>query len=245
MLVSLQGSIYLATRSALGKYEKPVWVGNAPTCTLQLATETTPKNESYSGNRLQIGLLDRGKTATLNLTLDEWLVQNLSLGLYANHTPLIGGTVTGEALPGDLIEGEYVRLDHPHIDDLVLTSGATPLVLGTDYRIHSPAGGLVEFLTPQATAPSAAYEYAAVDSLAMFTSRPPERWLFLDGINTETGESVLVDLYRCKFNPIGELGLIHEEYGSLPLTGAVLFDPLNARNANLGGYGRMITKQAS
>jgi len=56
---------------------------------------------------------------------------------------------------------------------------------------------------------------------------------------------VLVDLYRCKFNPIGELGLIHEEYGSLALTGAVLFDPLNARNANLGGYGRMITKQVS
>ncbi|TBU75198.1 hypothetical protein [Phytopseudomonas daroniae] len=245
MLVSLQGSIYLATRSALGKYQQPVWVGNAPVCTLQLATETTPKNESFSGNRLQIGLLDRSKTATLNLTLDEWLVQNLALGLYANHTPLVGGTVTGESLPANLIEGEFVRLDHPFVDDLELTSGGDPLVLGTDYRVHSPAGGLIEILAGQATAPEAAYEYAAVDSLAMFTSRPPERWLYLDGINTETGEAVLVDLYRCKFNPVSELGLIHEEYGSLPLTGAVLYDPLNARDANLGGYGRMITKQAS
>ena len=245
MLVSLQGSIYLATLSALGKYEKPVWVGNAPTCTLQLATETTPKNESFSGNRLQIGLLDRGKTATLNLTLDEWLVQNLALGLYANHNPLAGGSVTGEALPGNLVEGEFVRLDHPFVDELELAVGGTPLVLGTDYRVHSPAGGLIEVLTAQATGPIAAYEYAAVDSLAMFTSRPPERWLYLDGINTETGEAVLVDLYRTKFNPVGELGLIHEEYGSLPLTGAVLYDPINARDANLGGYGRMITKQAS
>lgn len=245
MLVSLQGSIYLATRSALGKYEKPVWVGNAPACTLQLATETTPKNESFSGNRLQIGLLDRGKTATLNLTLDEWLVQNLALGLYANHNPLVGGSVTGEALPGNLLEGEFVRLDHPFVDELELAVGGTPLVLGTDYRVHSPAGGLIEVLTAQTTGPTAAYEYAAVDSLAMFTSRPPERWLFLDGINTETGEAVLVDLYRTKFNPVGELGLIHEEYGSLPLTGAVLYDPLNARDANLGGYGRMITKKAT
>lgn len=245
MLVSLQGKIWLATRSALGKYEKPLWVGNASAANLQLATENTKKFESYSGQRLQIGELDRGKTATLSLTLDEWLVQNLALGLYATASAIAGSTVTGEALPSPLAIGDFVRLDHPFVDDLVLTEGVTPLAAGTDYRIESPAGGLVEFLTVQADPLTAAYEYAAADSLTMFTAKPPERWLFLDGINTETGEPVLVDLYRCKFNPVGDLGLIHEEYGPLSLTGTVLFDPLNAKDANLGGYGRMITKQAA
>jgi len=244
MLVSLQGKIWLAERSAQGKYEKPVWVGNAPTATLQLATETTKKTESYSGNRLQIGELDRGKTATLNLTLDEWLPSNLVLGLYATQSDIVAGTVTAEPLPAELKAGEFIRLDHPFVSDVVLTAAA-PLVVGTDYRMESAPGGLIEILKDTSAAVKAAYSYESVTSLAMFTDRPPERWLFLDGINTETGESVLVDLYRCKFNPVGDLGLIHDEYGSLALTGSVLFDTLNAREANLGGYGRMVSKKAA
>lgn len=243
-LISVQGKIWLATRSSAGKYEKPVWVGNAPACTLQLNTETTTKTESYTGQRMQIGELDRGKTATLNLTLDEWLLQNLALGLYATAAKLTAGTVTGETLPSPLAVGDVIRLDHPFVTDLELTAGVTPLVLDTDYRIESPAGGLIELLTAQAGTVTGAYEYAEANSLSIFTTRPPERWLFLDGINTETNEPVLLDLYRVKFKPVGELGLLHDEYGNLPLTGTVLYDPLNARDANLGGFGRMITKAA-
>lgn len=79
-LISLQGKIWMAERSAQGKALKQTWVGNAPTCELQLATETTNVTESFSGNRLQYGQLDRGKTATINLTLDEWLLPNLIPG---------------------------------------------------------------------------------------------------------------------------------------------------------------------
>ncbi|MCY1266025.1 hypothetical protein D9M69_218760 [compost metagenome] len=119
------------------------------------------------------------------------------------------------------------------------------LVAGTDYRIESANAGLVEFLTPQATAVTAAYDSEEAVALTMFTQQPPERWFVLDGIDTETGKSVIVDLFRCKFNPVGTLGLIHEEYGSLPLTGSVLYDPLNAGDPLLGGYGRYIEKKAA
>ncbi|WP_244539155.1 hypothetical protein [Pseudomonas aeruginosa] len=61
----------------------------------------------------------------------------------------------------------------------------------------------------------------------------------------ETGKPVLVDLFRCKFNPVGTLAMIHEEYGNLPLTGSVLYDPLNAGDPMLGGYGRYIEKKAA
>ncbi|MFO7182321.1 hypothetical protein P3C98_02200, partial [Pseudomonas aeruginosa] len=91
-LISLQGKIWMAERSAQGKALKQTWVGNAPTCELQLATETTNKTESFSGNRLQYGQLDRGKTATINLALDEWLLPNLILGLYAQQVAIPGVT---------------------------------------------------------------------------------------------------------------------------------------------------------
>ena len=244
-LISLQGKIWMAERSAQGKALKQTWVGNAPTCELQLATETTNKTESFSGNRLQYGQLDRGKTATINLTLDEWLLPNLILGLYAQQVAIPGVTVTGEALPTPIAVGDVFRLAKPFISDLVLTQSSTPLVAGTDYKIESATAGLIEFLTAQASAVSAAYESEEAVALTMFTQRPPERWLFLDGIDTETCKSVLVDLFRCKFNPVGTLAMIHEEYGNLPLTGSVLYDPLNAGDPMLGGYGRYIEKKAA
>lgn len=244
-LISLQGKVLLAERTALGKAIRHTWVGNAPTCELQLATETTNKTESFSGNRLQYGFLQRGKTATLNLTLDEWLLPNLILGLYAQQIAIAAATVTGEALPSPIAAGEMFRLAKPYISDLVLTASSTALVAGTDYRIESANAALIEFLTPQASAVTAAYETEEAVALTMFTQQPPERWFVLDGIDTETGKSVIVDLYRCKFNPVGSLGLIHEEYGNLPLTGSVLYDPLNVGDPILGGYGRYIEKKAA
>ncbi|CAD5107237.1 phage tail tube protein [Zestomonas carbonaria] len=244
-LFSFQGKVWLAERSAQGKPLKKTWLGNVPSLTLQLATETSNKIESFSGNRLQYGLLQRGKTATLNMTLDEWTAYNIALALYAQQVAIPTSTVTGEALPTPLAVGDVIRLAKPFISDLVLTQApSTVLVAGTDYRIESASAGLIEFLTAPSAAVTAAYENEAAEAVTMFTQTPPERWLLLDGINTETQEEVLLDLYRCKFNPVSDFGLIHDEYGSLPLTGSVLFDPLNAATANLGGYGRVVQKAA-
>lgn len=243
-LFSFQGKIWLAGRSALGQPIKPEWVGNAPSLQLQMQTATTPKNESWSGERMQIGNLRGAKTATVNMTLDEWSPLTLAIGLYATQISLPSGTASAEPLPTPLAAGDVIRLAHPFISDLELETGSTPLVLETDYRIESPSAGLIEFLSAQAAAVTAAYEYEAVQGVTMFTQRPPERWLLLDGINTENGERVLVDLYRVDFNPVGDLNIITDEYGSLPMSGSALFDPINARNANLGGFGRVTQKAA-
>lgn len=245
MLFSFQGKIWLATRNAQGRYEKQQFVGNAPSLQLQLQTETSQKMDSYTGNRLQIGELTRGKTATLNMTLDEWTPENLLLAFYGTQVAIPTNTVTGETLPENLVAGDVVRLEHPFVSDVVLEAAGTPLVLDTDYRIESESAGLIEFLTSQSDPVEADYEYAAADAVTMFTGQPPERWLLLDGINTENNERVIVELFRVKFQPVGDLNLIVDEYGSIPLTGAVLFDPLNADDANLGGYGRALQQAAS
>ena len=243
-LFSFQGKIWLAERSAAGKPIKPQWVGNAPQLQVQMNTANTAKQESYSGNRLQVGQLKGAKTATVNMTLDEWSPLTLAIALYGKAISLAAGSVTGEALPSPLAAGDVVRLDHSFISSLVLEDSTTPLVLDTDYAIESPSAGLIEFLTAQANAITADYEHAAVDGVTMFTETPPERWLLLDGINTENGENVLVDLFRLDFNPVGDLNLITDEYGDLPLTGTALFDAINARNANMGGFGRIQAKAA-
>lgn len=245
-LFSFQGKISLGDRLPNGKLSKPLWCGNVPKCTLQLATETTDKTESFSGNRLQYGRLVRGKTATLSLTLDEWLVHTLAQALYAKTIEVASGTVSAEVLPTGLVAGDFVKLDKPFVSSLAITDSAgTPATVpGANYNLESPNGGLVKLLDVGSFVQpfKAAYSYAQGKTFTLFGQTPPERYFLLDGINTETGEPVIVHLYRVRFDPATDLELITDEYGSLPLTGSVLYDPLAALDSNLGGFGKIEQK---
>ncbi|WP_220814085.1 phage tail tube protein [Pseudomonas paralcaligenes] len=247
-LFSFQGKVWAGERTAAGKLLKPQWAGNVPTMTLQLATESSNKTESFSGLRMQYGRLRRGKAATLNMVFDEWLPQNIALAIWASQLNVPGSTVTGEPFPDGVLEGDYVRLDHPFISALAITDSAgTPAPLPTaNYRLESANAGLIEILDPGAFIQpfKAAYTYAERESFTMFTAAPPERYILLDGINTETDEPVIVTLYRCSFDPVTDLALINDEYGNFSLTGSVLYDVVNARDANFGGFGRIDQKAA-
>lgn len=245
-LFSFQGKVLLGDRLPNGKLSKPIWCGNVPTCQLQLKTDSTDKTESFSGNRLQYGRLQKGKTATLNLTFDEWLSKNLTLGLYATELSVAAGSATGESLPTGLVAGDQVKLDHPFVSSLVITdsAGIPATVPAANYSLDSSNAGLVTlkdlgtFVQPF----KAAYSYGAAKNLTIFTGTPPERYFLLDGINTETGEPVIVHLYRVRFDPINQLDLITDDYGSLQMVGSVLYDVVNAADANLGGFGKIEQK---
>lgn len=245
-LFSFQGKVFAGERLPNGKPGKLTWCGNVPAATLQLATDSTNKTESFSGNRLQYGRLQRGKTATLNMTFDEWLPQNIALAIWASVLDVTGGSVTGEPLPAGLIAGDRVKLDHPFVSSLAITDSAgTPATLPTgNYKLDSANAGLIELLDPGALVQpfKAAYTYANRQSFTMFTDAPPERFVLIDGINTENNEPVIVSLYRTKFDPVSDLAFINDEYGNFALTGSVLYDVVNAANANLGGFGRIDQK---
>lgn len=248
-LFSLQGKIWLAERLPSGKPGPMSWVGNAPSCQLKLTTETADKTESFSGNRMPYGRLQKGKKAEIALVLDEFTADNLALALYATQVPVIAGTATAEALPTGLVVGDVIRLDKPFVSSVALTDSngtPAPLTAGTHFQVESAAAGLVKILNLASfTQPfKAAYSYAANETLTMFTAAPPERFLLLDGINTENNQPVLMELPRVRFDPVGQLDLIVDEYGNLPLAGSVLYDELNAGDASLGGFGRLRKKSA-
>lgn len=246
-LFSFQGKVSLGDRSTTGKMLKPVWVGNAK-LVVKLSTDQTEKNESFSGQRQLYGTLDKAKKAEVTLTLDEWTPENLAMALYASKVDVASGTATGEALPAGLVAGDMVQLDHRFISALTLTdSAATPATVPTaSYSIDSANAGLVQLLdVGTLTQPfKAAYSYAAATLFTMFTKTPGEKYVLLDGVNTENDDPVIAELFRTKFKPAGQLDLITDEYGSLELTGACLYDSINAKSANMGGFGRFIHKAA-
>ena len=248
-LFSFQGKVWSGARLANGTLSKPVWAGNVPALNLKLSTDATNKTESFSGKRLQYGRLQKGTTAQLDITFDEWLPKNIAAAIWASQVELAADTVTGELLEAGLAAGDFVKLDGQFVSSLVLTdSNATPatLVLGTDYRIESPNTGLIELLnvTGKTQPLKAAYATEAAEAFTMFTAPPPERYILLDGVNTETNEPVIVTLYRCKFDPVGDLSFINDDYGNFQLSGSVLYDVQNAANSELGGFGRIVQKAA-
>jgi hypothetical protein len=247
---SFQGKLYLGSRLPGGRPGALRWVGDAPKCDLTLKTETETRKESYSGNRLTSAVLQKGKEAELTVAINWADIDNLLLGLYASKATFAGGTVSGEILPAGLSANDVVALDHGTISQLVLTDSnatPTPLVANAHYRIESLRAGLLKLLDfAGLTLPlRAAYRYGARTSVAMLTTSAPERYLLLDGINTIDSTPVQVRLYRVQFNPVSNLGLIHESFGQFELTASVLFDAEAAADAVLGGFGRLDLPEAA
>jgi hypothetical protein len=242
-LFSFQGKVFLAQRQSNGKPGPLRWVGNAPQLQLQLEVQNSDKTESFSGNRLLYGRLAQSKTANVNLTLDEATPENIAEGLYSIPATLPAGAVNSELLPPGLTAGDLIALDRGWVSDLALTDSATPPapVPAANWWIESPSAGLVGLRKVEGlTQPlKATYKHGETVNIALFNTPAPERMLFLDGINTVNGRRAKVTLYRVAFNPIEQLDLISEEWGSLQLSGAALFDETRALDPNLGGFGRI------
>lgn len=240
---SFQGKVYLGTRLAGGKPGALTWVGDAPKCDVSMKTETEDRTESFSGQRLQSARLRKKSTAELTLTLNYFDKTTLALGLYANVTTVAGGTVTAEELPDDLAVGDSVVLAKPVASGLVLTdSTGSPvtLVAGTHYTVDPNNASVITIksLTGLTQPIKAAYTSAALESAAMFSVAPPERYFYLDGINTVTGERVAAHLYRVQFDPADTIPLINDSFGELSLKGAALYDAEAALDPAIGGFGR-------
>jgi hypothetical protein len=241
---SFQGKVYLGARLAGGKPGALRWVGDAPRCDVSLSTDSETRRESYSGNRLTSARLQRGSDAEVALTLNWANAENLALGLYGEVKAVAAGSVTAEALPPGLQVGDSVVLEHGGVSTLVITDSAgTPatLVAGTHYELESVNGGVVRILDVGAfTQPfNAAYAHTASQDVTMFTTKPPERYLLLDGINTLDGSPVKVRLYRVQFDPASSIPMINESFGQLELAGTALYDDEASLDEDLGGFGRI------
>jgi hypothetical protein len=121
--MSLQGKIFVGERDANGNPKDLRWVGNVSSFQIDLGVEKLDHYESYSGSRLKDLDLVRQKNATFTMTAEEWLADNVALGLYGKSIKTTGGTtVSGEVVSGaTLAVGERYLLTNPRVSDVVVT----------------------------------------------------------------------------------------------------------------------------
>ena len=243
--VSLQGKMYAAvvTAGVPGAFR---YLGNVPEGGLQFSTDVFSHSESTTGQRLEDLRIPRNKSAKINITLEDFVKENLALALYGAASNISGGSVTNEALQTGLVAGDFVRTAKPNISALIVTDSAgTPATLtaGTHYEITSATHGTIKIINVASfTQPfKLAYSNALATNVNMFTQNAQELWLKFDAIETVPGASnKLMELYRVTFDPTSDLQILHNEIGKLPLAGSALYDPTKVNDATLGQFGRIV-----
>jgi len=241
-----QGVIYLAERDSNGNAKAFEDARNAPTFKFSLKTENIEHKESRTGQRLTDLRLIKGKSAECSMTLEVFDKQRLALVLYGAHSTLAAGTVTDEAMPAGMLPGQFYGTAKPVISSVVVKDGAgTPatLLAGTDYRVASMGGGMIEILNVGTFVQPFKVSYAngAATNINMMTGSAPERWVRFVGVNTANNNAnVIVDLYRVSFDPLKDLDLISDDIAKFELSGSVLMDNSKENDVVLGQFGRII-----
>ena len=243
---SFQGRVYLGKRDINGNPIEVRSPGNVAELKLSLKTDVLEHYESQSGQRSLDHRMIKSKSATINLSIEEFTKENLALALYGTHVATASGTVTDELIGGAVpVVGDRYFLAHPKVSTLILKdSTGTPatLTLGTHYTADTDFGAIQFLDTTGLTAPyKASYAFGDVSEIGIFTQPLPERYLRLEGLNTAQGNAkVLVELYRVAFDPLKELALISTEYNKFDLEGSLLADSTKPYDAVLGTFGRIV-----
>ena len=243
---SFQGRVYLGKRDINGNPIEVRSPGNVAELKLSLKTDVLEHYESQSGQRSLDHRMIKSKSATINLSIEEFTKENLALALYGTHVATASGTVTDEPIGGAVpVVGDRYFLAHPQVSTLVVKDSAgTPatLTLGTHYTADTDFGAIQFLDTTGLTAPyKASYAFGDVSEIGIFTQPLPERYLRLEGLNTAQGNAkVLVELYRVAFDPLKELALISTEYNKFDLEGSLLADSTKPYDAVLGQFGRIV-----
>lgn len=225
-----QGSLMAAERDAVtGKPKGFSRIGNVPELSLDIEVSNFEHKESETGARGLDVIINKERKGKFSFKIESITLANLALGLMGTSSTVTGASVTSEAHKVYL--GKRSPLAHPKVSAVTITSGVTPLVLDTDYTLDTKNGVIIwpATATTEATEGAevtVAYTFAGYERLDAFTqSNANERFLRFEGLNTVDDSLVIVDLFRCQFDPLTGYGLINEELASVDITGSLLSDP--------------------
>lgn len=246
MYFSGQGRVYVAERDTLGNAKSFRDCGDCSGLNFALATEILEHTEHTSGQRLTDLRIERKKSSTMQVIIDDFTKENIALACRSTAGSIAAGTVTNEVFtPTGVVAGEIYKTAKPVISSVVVKdSNGSPvtLTLGTHYEITDAKAGLIKFLNVAShTQPyKVDYSNGLVDNIPLFTQGLVERWLRFVGLNgANSDKKVMVDLYRVSFDPLRQFDLIADDIAKFELNGSVLYDSTKVGDAVLGQFGRV------
>lgn len=245
-LFSGQGPVFTADRDGSGNPVNFAWTGNAPEATISLSADELTHKESYTGNRTTDARIITELSASISITTDDFKEANFSLASFGTAAAISGSSITGEAVLSTIpVVGERYALKATGRVSAVTLKGNAVTISNTLYTID--ASGVIVFsdITGIAAPITADYTVAASRQVGILKTAPPEKHVRIDGFNTARSvsgdfERVVAEAFKTRFNPLENLGLINDEFGTMVLTGSVLVDTLKAAASATGQFARFI-----
>jgi hypothetical protein len=222
-----KGPIYLGPRDNSGPQ---LHVGNSTVLTLKPAEEEKSLIDGDSPGGGKFASLKRITGVSLDLTVHEWIPQNLAIATRGAASLVTGGAITDEVHDNVKVNGlvRTIKIPDPNVAMVVTTNPTgTTYTEGTDYK--RVAAGIV-ILSGGAIANDAdlLIDYTALASnvVQALVNSGVEYKATFSGLNeAESDRPVVVDVYRLRFGP-SELALKGDDFGNIALVGEVLKDTL-------------------
>lgn len=213
-----------------------VALGNVTALEIGVEVSVEEHAESQSGQRGTDLRKEKETKVSIKMTAQNFVRDVLAMFTRGTSTPIAEGEVTAGALVCKL--GKIMPLPHIKVSEVVLKKGETTLVAYTDddtpydYQVNLDAGSIKFAATPTTSGLvdddelTIAYDYAAQAQVDSLTTGAVARFLRFEGLNTaDSNQPVIVEAFRCQFDPAKVLSLISDEtVQSFELEGSILAD---------------------
>lgn len=218
-------------------------VGNVPDMKITIGTTVVEHKGSQDGQRATDARLQTETKVSVSITIENWIAANLAKALRGDSTLIAAGSVVNEIVwsyPG-LVSG-FKRIK---VSNVVVKQGATVLAAYTDgiapwdYKLNDAAGSIqlndaviAAYNHYVPTSPAAdgddllvSYNYAVQYLVDSLTAPLADNYLRFEGLNTvEENSPVVVEIFRFSNDPLKELALLSDTFGSFVLEGSALKD---------------------
>lgn len=224
-----QGKVYVAPRASNGAINGGwTFLGDTPRLEVAVTQDFLDDYESCSGNRSLALHVPIQTNWEMSLDTKSFSKENLARAFYGTASAVTTGTASGESVTAYGL-GEIVPLANPGVSAVVVTMGATPLALNTDYTVDSANGTitLISATNLGGAGPwvlTVGYSFAAYEKMEAGTSTIAEYAFRFEGINLATKKTVIAKLHRVSLNMAETLSLIGTEVGLFTINGGMLAD---------------------
>lgn len=240
------GKVTSYERTAGGLPGRGVFWGNCPKLTLSHTPNVVERNSSMSVERGPLRRMTQSTAAAIEVVCDEFNKANVSRSLLARVDDVAAQTAQTYTCPvSDVAIGDSLKLPHRNISNLVVkdsTSGTAKTLPVTAYELDSFDGSIViKSLVPTGggtiTQPlKFEYDKGAVTVMAGLALPETEIWLGMSGVNADTGEPGVLDVFRVRFAVADVMDFINAEYQDFTLKGTVLQDTTRTTETVGGKY---------
>lgn len=235
-LLSLQGELFLAkvVNQKAGTYFS---VGNMPTLKLKVNTKKIDHYDSRYGQRAKDATLYKETGVEVDGELEEVNKENLAIVMSGRTIEIAEQQFTDVSL-GDVQAGQMIDLEHRNLSDVKFTDAQSTVIEPSKYILDETFGTVI-FDETIASAVKWSGIAGEVTRTTMVTDIDVEYSALFKGIDTFTGDQVVLRIWRMQFSPETEFDLINEDFAKYKLTGEALADNSKANDAELSVFGHI------